>query len=169
MQKILDFSFSLLKNGRQTPKFQGEVYGRIGLIVIDEIQRKPELFPTLRVLCDNTPNNQQFLILGRASRELLQKSSESLAGRIQYIEITPFSYSETKNMKQLWLRGGFPPSYLASSEDKSAQMTKSMHIAMKDLHLDSLTVIYPGTKPYPLSEKQQRVSRGWFAPFGGGV
>lgn len=90
-----------------------------GLIVIDEVQRLPELFPILRVLVDDKSIKRQFLILGSASRELIQQSSESLAGRIHYIELTPFSYSETPHLKKLWLRGGFPKSYLAKSQNDS--------------------------------------------------
>ena len=89
-----------------------------GLIVIDEIQRYPDLFPVLRVLHD-MDNSRQFLILGSASRELLQQSSESLAGRIGYIELTPFNVSEANDAKKLWLRGGFPKSFTADDEQKS--------------------------------------------------
>lgn len=92
-----------------------------GLIVIDEIQRCPELFPALRVLIDKPKKNQRYLILGSASRELIRQSSETLAGRIAYIELTPFSYAETHEWQTLWLRGGFPKSYLASSITESAQ------------------------------------------------
>ncbi len=85
-----------------------------GLIVIDEIQRRPELFPILRVLVDQH-KDRRFLVLGSASRELIKQSSESLAGRISYIELTPFSYPEVEDLELLWLRGGFPRSYLAES------------------------------------------------------
>ncbi len=88
-----------------------------GLIVIDEIQRIPELFPTVRVLADSSM--QRYLILGSASRDLIRQSSETLAGRIQYIETTPFSYEETHQMNHLWLRGGFPLSYLAETNEDS--------------------------------------------------
>lgn len=89
------------------------------LIVIDEIQRKPELFPILRVLVDQPNSNRQFLILGSASRDLIRQSSETLAGRIGYLELPPFTLAEVKDSKKLWLRGGFPRSYLANTEDKS--------------------------------------------------
>lgn len=91
----------------------------LGLIVIDEIQRQPELFPLLRVLVDQH-KKREFLILGSASRELIKQSSETLAGRIRYIEITPFSYSEVDNLNKLWLRGGFPNSYFAKNEQNSS-------------------------------------------------
>lgn len=87
------------------------------LIIIDEIQLRPDLFPVLRVLVDEKP--RKFLILGSASRDLLQQSSETLAGRIGYIELPPFSIAETKDEKKLWLRGGFPRSYLAASDEAS--------------------------------------------------
>lgn len=87
------------------------------LVVIDEIQRRPDLFPVLRVLVDEKP--RKFLILGSASRDLLQQSSETLAGRIGYLELTPFDISETKEYDKLWLRGGFPLSYLADSNKES--------------------------------------------------
>lgn len=89
------------------------------LIVIDEIQRRPDLFPVLRVLVDNPKNSHLFLILGSASRELIKQSSETLAGRIGYIEVMPFSIDETHESKQLWIRGGFPKSYLSETEEKS--------------------------------------------------
>lgn len=90
-----------------------------GLIVIDEIQRLPQLFPVLRVLHD-MDDTRQFLILGSASRDLIQQSSETLAGRIGYIELTPFNATEVDDLKKLWVQGGFPPSFLAKDEGKSA-------------------------------------------------
>lgn len=92
-----------------------------GLVIIDEIQRKPNLFPILRVLVDRPNSDVQFLILGSASRELIRQSSESLAGRIRYIELTPFSLNEYSNTNQLWVRGGFPKSVLATSDSTSFQ------------------------------------------------
>lgn len=89
------------------------------LVVIDEIQRLPSLFPILRVLVDEPDVHRRFLILGSASRTLIQQSSESLAGRIRYIEVTPFSFSEVSHSDLLWWRGGFPRSYLASSDSDS--------------------------------------------------
>ena len=93
--------------------------GLEGLVVIDEIQRRPELFPVLRVLVDRPEKTQKILILGSASRDLISQSSETLAGRIGYIEVTPFSLAEVKKTEALWLRGGFPRSYLASNEEES--------------------------------------------------
>lgn len=91
-----------------------------GVIVIDEIQRKKELFPLLRFLVDHK-SNQKYLILGSASKELIQQSSESLAGRIAYYHLGGFSLEEVgnQNINTLWLRGGFPKSYLAKTNEES--------------------------------------------------
>jgi predicted AAA+ superfamily ATPase len=94
-----------------------------GYIVIDEIQRKPNLFPILRVLADKY-KNQKYLILGSASRELIKQSSETLAGRIAYLELTPFSLAETQDLSKLWLLGGFPKSYLADNIAMSIEWRK---------------------------------------------
>ena len=92
-----------------------------GLIIIDEIQRQPELFPVLRVLADRQRHSSRFLLLGSASPELLRHSSESLAGRITFVDIAGFNLTEVgaNTQRKLWLRGGFPRSFLASSEQKS--------------------------------------------------
>ena len=93
-----------------------------GLIVIDEVQRRPELFPVLRVLADRTPLAALFLILGSASPNLLRQSSESPAGRMELIEMWGFSLEEVRpeHLSTHWQRGGFPLSYLAEAEDDSA-------------------------------------------------
>ena len=100
------------------------------LLIIDEVQRKPDLFRILRGLVDIRKrageHTGQFLLLGSASRELLQTTSETLAGRIRYMELSPFTLMEiynanpsTFNPEHLWLRGGFPNSYLAVTENES--------------------------------------------------
>ena len=102
------------------------------LLIIDEIQRKPDLFTVLRSLVDARKRagekNCQFLLLGSASRDLLQHSSETLAGRIRYLELPPFSLPEVNVtnpsatiIEKLWLRGGFPDSYLANDDNESWQ------------------------------------------------
>lgn len=96
-----------------------------GLVVIDEIQRRPELFPLLRVLVDRRSPAQRFLILGSASRELIRQSSESLAGRIAYVELPPFTSTEANPLQRLWLRGGFPRSWLARSNPDSINWRKA--------------------------------------------
>jgi hypothetical protein len=95
--------------------------GLRGLVVLDEVQKRPELFGTLRVLADRPRKPARFLILGSASPELLRQSSESLAGRIMYHELSGFSLDEVGVGKheRLWLRGGFPRSYLAPSLARS--------------------------------------------------
>ncbi len=89
-----------------------------GLVVIDEIQRRPDLFPVLRVLLDRKPARAKFLILGSASPALLRQSSETLAGRLALIEMTGFTLDEipARDLGRLWLRGGFPRSFLAHSD-----------------------------------------------------
>ncbi len=97
-----------------------------GLVVIDEIQRRPELFPALRVLADRQGCPARFLILGSASGALLRQSSESLAGRVEQVTIGGFSLAELGGdaEKRLWLRGGFPRSWLAASEADSLAWRK---------------------------------------------
>jgi predicted AAA+ superfamily ATPase len=92
-----------------------------GLVAIDEIQRRPDLFPILRVLADREDLPARFLILGSASPELTRSSSESLAGRVETISISGFSLAEVgiDSMQQHWLRGGFPLSFLAANEADS--------------------------------------------------
>ncbi len=92
-----------------------------GIVVIDEVQRKPELFPVLRVLADRTPLETRFLILGSASPTLLRQSSESLAGRIERVSMGGLSLAEAGLAMQSrhWLRGGFPRSFLAEDEEAS--------------------------------------------------
>jgi predicted AAA+ superfamily ATPase len=98
-----------------------------GLVVIDEIQRRPDLFPLLRVLVDRRPSPARFLILGSASPALLRQASESLAGRIETIVMSGFSLAELGKtaQQQHWLRGGFPPSYLARKEVDSLAWRKN--------------------------------------------
>ncbi|MFN9705599.1 MAG: ATP-binding protein, partial [Planctomycetota bacterium] len=92
-----------------------------GTVVLDEIQRLPEVFPVLRVLADRPRRKARFLVLGSAAPELLAQSSESLAGRIAYLELTGFQPAEVgaKLVDRLWLRGGFPRSFLARSDAAS--------------------------------------------------
>ena len=92
-----------------------------GLIVLDEIQQMPDLFNVLRILADRPKSKARFLILGSASPDLIKHASETLAGRVQFIELSGFDLSETGagSLDALWLRGGFPRSYLADSEEES--------------------------------------------------
>jgi uncharacterized protein len=94
--------------------------GLDGLVVLDEIQRVPELFPVLRSVIDASPT-RRFLVLGSAAPELLQQSSETLAGRIAYHDLPPLTLDETGpgGLEDLWVRGGFPRSFAAPTEDVS--------------------------------------------------
>ncbi len=98
-----------------------------GLIVLDEIQRYPEIFPTLRVLVDRPRTPARFLILGSASPVLLRQSSESLAGRIAFYELPGFCLSEVTSPQAqlLWLRGGFPRSFTAQNHTDSYQWRRN--------------------------------------------
>ena len=100
---------------------KSELAGLRGLVVIDEIQRKPELFPLLRVLSDRKPLAAKFLILGSAGPAFLKQSSESLAGRIETIQMSGFSLQEVapRKLKTHWFRGGFPHSFLARTNEDS--------------------------------------------------
>lgn len=94
------------------------------IICIDEIQLIPELFSILRSEIDKKRTNGKFILLGSASREIIQKTAESLAGRIGLLNLSPFTFSELKNeinfeLNTFWLRGGFPDSYLAANDDYS--------------------------------------------------
>lgn len=100
------------------------------LVILDEIHRAPGIFQTLRSLIDRRRRKgirtRQFLLLGSASMDLLQQSAESLAGRIAYLELTPFTAQEIENLgansqDRLWVRGGFPDSYLAADDAASAE------------------------------------------------
>ena len=92
-----------------------------GLVVLDEIQRLPDVFPTLRVLADRVPRPARFLVLGSAGPDLLRQSAETLAGRIAYYELPGFSIGEVtaRQMRRLWLRGGFPRSFTMRSHADS--------------------------------------------------
>ena len=98
-----------------------------GLVVIDEIQRRPELFPVLRVLSDRDRRPARFLLLGSASPSLLKQSSESLAGRIAYLELQGFGLSDVgERWGRLWLRGGYPRPYLARTDEESLRWRRDL-------------------------------------------
>jgi hypothetical protein len=117
------------------------------LVIIDEIQRMPSLFPLMRALVDRKRIGGRFLILGSASPDLIKHASESLAGRIIYHELTPFILNEVGygNIDRLWLRGGYPLSYLSESNDKSFTWREAfiktyleMDIPQLGIHIPSL-------------------------------
>ena len=92
-----------------------------GLVVIDEVQRRPDLLPLLRVLADRRPLPARFLVLGSASPDLLKQSSETLAGRLETIRLEGFRLANlgAKVQTKHWLRGGFPLSFTARTEADS--------------------------------------------------
>lgn len=98
-----------------------------GLVIIDEVQRRPDLFPILRVLADRGSPGVRFLLLGSAAPSLLRQTSESLAGRIVFYELGGFTLDEvgTRQVGKLWLRGGFPRSFLAASSGASAEWRRA--------------------------------------------
>lgn len=128
-----------------------ELYlGRISgqLVILDEIQRLPGLFPVLRSLVDDRrragEKTAQFLILGSASPELLQKSSETLAGRVSYLELHPFNLTELEQtedtLEHHWFRGGYPESYLASDDDASTRWREDYITSHVERHLPQLGI-----------------------------
>lgn len=121
--------------------------GLTGVVVIDEVQRRPDLFPVLRVLCDRTPLPARFLILGSASPEMLRQSSETLAGRVEIIRMGGFSMAEVGADAQMrhWLRGGFPLSFLAASEEDSLVWRKNFIQTFLERDLPQLGVSIPAS------------------------
>jgi predicted AAA+ superfamily ATPase len=118
-----------------------------GLVVIDEVQRRPDLFPILRVLADRRPSPAHFLILGSASGDLLRQTSESLAGRSERITIGGFSLGEVEasGLQDLWRRGGFPLSYLAATETDSLSWRSEFIQALLERDLPQWGVRVPAT------------------------
>ncbi len=116
--------------------------GLKGLVILDEIQHRPDLFASLRVLADRRPVKARFLVLGSASPQLLRQSAESLAGRIAYHFLPGLSLKEvqTKNAGKLWLRGGFPRAFLARSEPSSVEWRQQFLRAFLERDLPQLGV-----------------------------
>ncbi len=94
-----------------------------GLVILDEVQRRSDLFQVLRVLADRKPTSAHFLILGSASPDLVKKGSETLAGRVSFVDVTGFSLDEMDDpdLSRLWWRGGFPRAYLATTDITTRQ------------------------------------------------
>ncbi len=115
-----------------------------GTVVIDEIQRRRELFPALRVLVDQNPA-RRFLILGSASRDLISQGSETLAGRISFVELGGFGFHDIKRQdyRKLWIRGCFPRSFLARSEKTSVQWRKDFIQTFLERDIPSLGISIP--------------------------
>ncbi len=120
------------------------------LVILDEVQRRPELFPVLRSLVDAKRTNGRFLLLGSASPDLSRQASESLAGRIVYHELTPFTMSEvaagTRDTRtMLWNRGGFPGSFLAPTNTRSFAWREAFIDTHLQRDLPALGVRIPAT------------------------
>lgn len=118
-----------------------------GLVVIDEVQRRPDLFPVLRVLVDRRPSPARFLILGSASGDLLRQTSESLAGRVERIVIGGFSLRElgADAVDALWRRGGFPLSFLAADEHDSVAWRTQFTLTLLERDLPQWGTRVPAT------------------------
>ena len=120
--------------------------GLEGLVILDEVQRRPDLFPVLRVLIDRREAKAVFLVLGSASPDLLRQSAETLAGRIAYHELGGFALDEVgvDAADRLWLRGGFPRSYLARSAAESFEWRRSFIRTFLERDLAQLGIRIPG-------------------------
>ncbi len=116
-----------------------------GLVVIDEIQRQPALFETLRVLLDRHGSKTRFLLLGSASPDLVKGVSESLAGRVGLVDLGPFDLRETgpESWRDLWFRGGFPRSFLATDEAASANWRESFIRTFLERDIPQLGITIP--------------------------
>lgn len=129
----------------QNPEF---VLGALkGLVVLDEIQVLPKLFNALRVLVDRIDNPCRFLILGSASPQIVKDVSETLAGRVEFIELSGFSLQEigTDHLNEHWLRGGYPRSYLADSTDDSLAWREGFIRTFLERDIPQLGITIPAT------------------------
>jgi predicted AAA+ superfamily ATPase len=120
--------------------------GRLGgLVVLDEVQRKPELFPLLRVLADRKPVKARFLLTGSASPWLVRGVSESLAGRVSFVDVSGFSLAEVgeAEWRKLWWRGGFPLAYLAATDAESRQWQEEFVRTLLERDMPQLGITIP--------------------------
>ena len=138
-----------LENPRDLARFENPqltLENLDGIIVIDEIQRKPALFPLLRYMVDNNVKKQKYLILGSASKELIQQSSESLAGRIAYYELGGFGIENFPDtIQRLWQRGGYPPSILAKTESQSIEWREQYITTFLEKDIPQLGIQIPAS------------------------
>ena len=118
-----------------------------GLVILDEIQQMPDLFSTLRVLVDRPGQKARFIILGSASPEIIRNASETLAGRIEFVDLTGFDLAEvgSSNWQSLWLRGGFPRSFLAESELDSLTWREGFIRTFLERDIPQLGIQIPAT------------------------
>lgn len=116
-----------------------------GTVILDEIQRLPALFNTLRVLVDRPENSARFLVLGSASPDLIKNVSQTLAGRVEFIELAGFDIREVgeKSWQSLWLRGGFPRSFLSDSDDDSLSWREGFVRTFLERDISQLGITIP--------------------------
>ncbi len=121
--------------------------GLTGLVVLDEIQTMPELFQVLRVLVDRPENQARFLILGSASPEIIKSASETLAGRVEFVELQGFDLSETgaDTWETLWLRGGYPRAFLAKLDEDSLTWREGFIRTFLERDIPQLGINIPST------------------------
>lgn len=118
-----------------------------GLVILDEIQRMPELFPVLRVLADRPDTPARFLILGSASLELVKGASESLAGRVSFVDVSGFTLEETggEHLLKRWWRGGFPRAYLARDDRAASQWQEDFFRTFLEQDIPQLGIRIPAS------------------------
>lgn len=144
------FTYFDLENPAQRAELQDPMLaleGKRGLVILDEIQRVPALFEVLRVLADRERSRVRFLVLGSASPDLLRQGSETLAGRIAFHRLSPFTLDEVGETRidRLWLRGGFPRSYVARTDATSAEWRREFVQTFLERDLPQLGVGIPAT------------------------
>lgn len=116
-----------------------------GLVVIDEVQRQPDLFSLIRVLADRQPTPARFLLLGSAAPDLVKGASETLAGRVGFQRLTGFSLDEVDDPDALWVRGGLPDSYLAADESASFVWRTNFAQSFLERDIPQLGIRIPST------------------------
>ena len=140
---FLDLESAVDRRRLQAP--EQALAGLSGLVIIDEIQREPALFETLRVLIDRAGNPARFLVLGSASPSLVRGVSESLAGRVGLVDLSGFGLSEAgpESWRTLWLRGGFPRAYLAPHDRASSLWRQSFVRTFLERDIPQLGITVP--------------------------
>lgn len=136
-----------LEDPRDLPQLENPTLtleGLKGYVILDEIQRRPELFPVLRVLIDQS-SEVKYVILGSASRDLIRQSAETLAGRISYMELGGFSlcHLSASQLTKLWVRGGFPRSPLAKNTSASFQWRQDFVTTFLERDIPNLGIRIP--------------------------
>lgn len=143
----LDLELSSDLNKLRDPELYFQTY-KDRLVIIDEVQRMPELFPLIRAIVDQKRSAGRFLILGSASPALVRQASETLAGRIIYRELQPFSVDEigSENAGRLWLRGGYPLSYLSPGNDESCSWREAFIRTYLEMDIPQLGIRVPASQ-----------------------